>query len=464
MLFNSFVFIFVFLPPVLAIWWWPGLGRRTRLAVLTGASYVFYGYWDWRFTFLMLLSTLVDFGAGLAMERSRSQGMRRFFLVCSLAANLGLLGFFKYWGLLATSLNAVAAGLGFGASFPTIEVVLPVGISFYTFQTMSYSIDVYRRQVGATRDFLAFSAFVSMYPQLVAGPIVRYVELAEQIDRPRQRPEWEEIRRGVELFLIGLCKKVLLADAIGAQVDRVLETPDLLGLAGSWAAMVGFALQIYFDFSGYSDMAVGLGYLLGFRLPMNFNSPYKARNISEFWERWHISLSSWLRDYLYIPLGGSRKGHARTLRNLAITMFLGGLWHGANWTFVAWGLYHGVLLLGYHSWRRAHLPVPGPRTSMFLTFALVVVGWVFFRSDGFGMAGILLGRMFGLSGSALSPAGASPALLVLVGAGCAWCLIAPNSWDFRPPKSRLSMVALALMAILGTMRLEVLRPFLYFQF
>lgn len=464
MLFNSFEFVFLFLPVVLVVWWMRGVPARLRLALLTAASYVFYGYWDWRFTFLMLASTLVDFVAGARIHKAGSRAGRMFWLVFSLVSNLGLLGFFKYSGFLAETVNTLAAWGGSPARIPLFDIVLPVGISFYTFQTMSYTLDIYRGETVPTRDFWKFSAYVSMFPQLVAGPIIRYTEIEAQLAALPTSPSADRMYEGVRFFVLGLCKKVLIADVIGAQIDPLFADPERLQLVGSWMAVLGFTLQIYFDFSGYSDMAVGLGHMMGFQFPQNFDSPYKSANIAEFWRRWHMSLSFWLRDYLYKALGGNRRGGLITLRNLAITMLLGGLWHGAAWTFVVWGMYHGLLLVAHHLLRARGWVPSSAALARALTLFFVVIGWVFFRAESLPMAWGLLGRMFGGFGLEENLAAVPGGLAFMIAATLGWCLFAPNTWELRvKPGGRAALVYASLM-LLCTLRLDVERPFVYFQF
>lgn len=349
MLFNSYVFLFLFLPLVLLAWWVPRT-LQLRLALLVLASYVFYAGWDYRFCWLMLLTTVMDYMAAGRIARGRSPRERKSWLVAALTFNLGLLAYFKYAGFFTQSVNGVAHTLGLGSIAPTLAIVLPLGISFYTFESMSYTIDVYRGIAKPAKSFLHYMLFISIFPKLIAGPIIRYTDVEDQYAELRGRVDYELMWRGTVFFVIGMVKKVLIADQIAAHAAPLMAVAHP-GLAESWVIVGSYTLQIYFDFSGYSDMAVGLGYMLGFRFPQNFNRPYIARNISEFWDRWHITFSRWLRDYLFIPLGGSRRGALRTLRNLFVVMFLGGLWHGASWTFVAWGVYHGTLPGIYHSTR-----------------------------------------------------------------------------------------------------------------
>lgn len=465
MLFNSYVFCLLFLPLVLAVWWWLP-GTRLRLGALTLASYLFYGWWDWRFVPLMLLSTSADYVAGGYLARSGDAARRRVCLGLLLAFNLGILGVFKYFDFFTGTLNGLGVLLGAPMDLPLLHLVLPVGISFYTFNSISYTIDIYRGRLAPARGFLEFAAFVAMFPHLIAGPIVRYADMAPQLEAVPPRPERAAWVMGLWFLVLGLAKKVLLADALADQVVTPLwHQWASLDSGEAWLATLGYTLQIYFDFSGYSDMAVGLAFLLGFRFPQNFNSPYRATNIAEFWRRWHMSLSFWLRDYLYIPLGGSERGAGRAARNLLLVMFLGGLWHGAAWTFVLWGLYHGLLLAG-HAWCRRHALVPraGPLAAL-LTFVLVMLGWVLFRSASLAEAAHLLGVMTGFVAGAGGNGGllglfAYPLLLFAL--GIVW--FSPNSWELRFPRTRLAAVGLALLALACVLRFAAPSPFLYFQF
>lgn len=394
MIFNSFIFLFAFLPVAFIVYWLLR-GKQVRYLWLTAMSYIFYGYWNWRFIFLMLLVTTVDFALGLFIDRAVTSKKRKILLSLSIITNLGLLGFFKYFNFGLDALRIMSSTFGLDLALPILSIILPVGISFYTFQSMSYTIDIYRKQLSPTKNFLEFACFVSLFPQLVAGPIVRFREIVSDLENIDKLEKSKAMHKGINFFVIGLAKKVLLADSIALIINPMFNNYALLGTVGAWLAVLGYTYQLYFDFSGYSDMAVGLGYLFGFRFPQNFNSPYKAINISDFWRRWHISLSTWLRDYLYIPLGGSRLGNTRTYVNLLLTMLLGGLWHGANWTFVVWGGYHGALLALYKAFQKQYdqLPVALQKS---LTFLLVIIGWVFFRSTDFSMANSLLRKMFNL--------------------------------------------------------------------
>jgi len=463
MLFNSAIFLFAFLPVCYAVFWLLP-SARARYAWLTVTGYVFYGYWDWRFCFLMAFSTLVSYAAGLGFLRwDHDPGRRRLCLVVPIVVDLALLGFFKYANFAMDSAQGVASWLGWDARLPHLNVILPVGISFYTFHTISYIVDSYRRVIRPTRNFFEFSTYVSLFSQLVAGPIVRFRQIEEDLDNIGRHDRRQWLHRGISFFTIGLVEKVLVADSIAAFVDPALANYASLSTAGAWLAMAGYTLQLYFDFSGYSTMAVGLGYLFGIRIPQNFNSPYKSLDPSDFWRRWHISLSSCLRDYVYIPLGGNRHGEASTYRNLLLTMLIGGLWHGASWTFVVWGGYHGVLLALHRRFARYWdvLPALLRQVTMIL---LVLVGWVFFRSTSFGMATSLLATMFTPTpGDLVDQAPLALAALMCAGA---WATAGPNAFDLQhvPSWRRRTALTAAFAASLAIIIGTRTTPFLYFQF
>jgi alginate O-acetyltransferase complex protein AlgI len=321
---------------------------QPRKLLLLVASYVFYMWWNPAFVLLIVLSTAIDFTVGRRMAAERDPLRRKTLLLASVVSNLGLLGYFKYAGFLSDSLLGVMRMLGFEPGWTSLHVTLPVGISFYTFQTMSYTIDVYRERIPASRSPLDFALFVAFFPQLVAGPIVRAADFMPQLERP-VRLHFDQAT--AFLFLKGLVKKVIFADNVAVFADAIFASPGDWPSAIVWLATLCFAVQIYCDFSGYSDMAIAIARFLGFEIPINFDHPYLARNPSDFWRRWHISLSSWLRDYLYVSLGGNRAGRLRTYRNLMLTMLLGGLWHGASWNFVLWGFLHGALLVAHRRFR-----------------------------------------------------------------------------------------------------------------
>jgi alginate O-acetyltransferase complex protein AlgI len=400
-LFNSLTFV-VFFAVVLAVHHLPLAWRVKKLNLLL-ASYLFYAAWNPPFVLLLWLSTVVDFIAARQIAGSTRIGVRRLWLVISMLTNLGLLGFFKYGGFFLENFSAAASAYGFSYHPAAPSIILPVGISFYTFQTMSYTIDVFRRNTPPAKSFLDFALFVTFFPQLVAGPIVRATQLLPQFVKEHQatRPQ---LLWGLGLMTWGLFQKIVLADTfLAPTADAVFGATDpVLGL-DAWLGAFAFSGQIFFDFAGYSTVAIGSALCLGFSIPENFRYPYAAIGFSDFWKRWHISLSSWLRDYLYIPLGGNRKGNLRTNVNLLFTMLLGGLWHGASWTFVAWGLLHGLYLwlervlksvFGGREW----LAHPATRIVFgLLTFMLITVTWVFFRSSDFSTAGGLLRSMAGFT-------------------------------------------------------------------
>ncbi len=466
MLFHSYTFLAFFLAVVLVHGLTPMAQRRY---VLLLSSYIFYSSWNPKYALLILASTVVDFIAAKGIHGSESPGRRKLFLIVSLATNLGLLAVFKYYNFFSHSLTEYLS-----LSLPLHELLLPVGISFYTFQSMSYTIDVYRRRSELSRDFVDFALFVSFFPQLVAGPIIRAVDFLPQIAATTRRTP-EQIRLGLKLFLLGLFKKIVVADNLALLVDRVHQAPADVGSGDLWVSAYAFAFQIYFDFSGYSDMAIGLASLLGFEFPANFRRPYCAINISDFWRRWHISLSTWLRDYLYISLGGNRGGAARTLRNLMITMILGGLWHGANWTFIAWGFLHGVFLVAHRLFGTLATVWPGlkriadSRTMIpvwvLLTFHGWVISMVLFRTGSIDVALGMLSRMFIPGGDFAFTAGSTLLLCAVLYA----TQVGEELFGFFERFDRWPLVLRAAILALAVWTMILLtprsvEPFLYFQF
>lgn len=396
MVFNSLVFLVFFL---VVYGLYRVLPHRGQNMLLLVASYFFYGWWDWRFLSLIFISTVVDYWAGLAIEDAADNPRRRkVALWISLVSNLGILGFFKYFNFFADNLAALFQSLGMAMAPRHLNIILPVGISFYTFQTMSYTLDIYRRQMRPTRSFLDFATFVAFFPQLVAGPIERASHLLPQIQNPRVVTRAGMVS-GTWLIVWGLFKKCVIADNLAILADGAFGDATSTG-AVALLGLYAFAFQIFCDFSGYSDIARGLARWMGIDLMVNFNNPYFALNPKDFWARWHISLSSWLRDYLYIPLGGNRKGPRRTYVNLGLTMLLGGLWHGAAWTFIAWGAFHGLLLVGYHAWSQRFLPKGSSDSGRWSwlrrigMFHLACIGWLFFRASSLGQVGAMGTRIF----------------------------------------------------------------------
>ena len=466
MVFTTHIFVFYFLPLVLLIYY---ALPRYKNAFLTIASYVFYGWWEPWFVLLMMTSTVVDYiCGGIIATPGASVTRRRTALVTAIVCDTALLAFFKYYVFTAENLNVLLHVFGAGA-LPVLKITLPIGISFYTFESMSYTIDVYRGVVQRARSFSDLSCFISLFPHLVAGPIVRYNVVADQLAYREHTPE--KFTHGIALFILGFAKKTLLANPMGTVADSVFAAQSPLAL-DAWVGVVAYAFQIYFDFSGYSDMAVGLSRMFGLVIPKNFASPYLAESITDFWRRWHISLSTWLRDYLYIPLGGNRKGPCRTYINLAAIMLLGGLWHGANWTFVVWGAYHGSLL-AFERWRGKTAPYDwlprGARVAF--TFVLVLISWVLFRSPTITAAMHYLGAMAGANSSA-GPAillGAeiyTPYSLAILGLCALLSFQRLEVYDWVEgldwPRA-FALVPLFLLAI-AAMFTQGLNPFLYFQF
>jgi alginate O-acetyltransferase complex protein AlgI len=444
------------------IGWW-GLRNPTwRLAFLAVMSYVFYAYWDWRFVGLMWASTGIDYLAGQMIVRASDRSRARMYLIAAMTANLAILGYFKYAGFFLDSLEGIGSAFGLDTDLPGVHVVLPIGISFYTFNSMSYTIDVYRGVCRPARNIVHYAAFVAMFPHLIAGPIVRYADIESQLARLAPRLSAGLAASGIFFFACGLGKKLLFADTIAPTVDQLFARHDSLGFISAWGAALGYSLQLYFDFSGYSDMAVGLAFLLGFRFPQNFNSPYKSVNISEFWRRWHMSLSFFLRDYLFIPLGGSRGSRAEILRNLVIVMFLGGLWHGAAWTFVVWGLLHGLFLVVHAVARGAGLTPPSVIVNRIITFVAVVGAFVVFRAASLGDAIDVLSGMAGLHGVGVVSFGLGYALTV---AGLlVFVNVAPNTWEITVRPTPRVAAALGLVAAFAVLQIAEPSPFLYFQF
>jgi len=485
MVFSSQIFLFYFLPLVLAAYYL--LPFRARTALIAVSSYVFYGWANPIWAVIMFFGSSVDYVCGLLLLRMsrlpdvdglppvigpevvRTRGMK-LTLATSIVTNLGLLAVFKYTGFVAENINALGALLGSSKQIvPVLHVVLPVGISFYTFKAMSYAIDVYRGEARPMRRFTDYMCFEAFFPDLVAGPIIRYAALEEQM-RVRQHT-LEKFARGIAFFSLGMGKKILLANPMGHLADTAFAA-GAKHFYDAWLGLVGYAFQIYFDFAGYSDMAVGLALMLGFVLIQNFDSPYKSRSITEFWRRWHISLSTWLRDYLYIPLGGNRKGPVRTYVNLMTVMLFGGLWHGASWNFVIWGGIHGGMLGAERALGKAHpLRQLPPGVSVAFTFLIVCLSWVFFRAKTLGQALDYLGSLFGVStvseaSNVVSGALYQPYYLSLF-ALCAVVVFAmPNSWQLTARLSwpRVAFATSAMVLATLMMWTQTINPFLYFQF
>jgi len=465
MLFVEFAFFPFFLLVFAVHWSLPQ--HRARKAWLLLASYFFYGFWDWRFLSLILVSTLVDYVVGRKLITTHR---RKLWLLFSLGTNLGLLGTFKYLGFFVESAVEMLTVLGFQPHVPTLEIILPVGISFYTFQTLSYSIDVYRRQLEPTKDILDLALFVAFFPQLVAGPIVRASQFLPQLVK-RTPFSRVDVRGALVLFLIGFFKKACVSDHLAYVADNYFASPGDYDSLSAWIAVLAYAVQIYADFSGYSDMAIACAALLGYELCINFEHPYFAGSITAFWRRWHISLSSWLRDYVYIPLGGNRGTTLRTYGNLLATMLLGGLWHGAGWNFVLWGGLHGGGLALHRAWKEL-LPDDHPLRWLShglgipLTFLFVCVGWVFFRATSLGdsletLRGLLL---FASPGSKELPRAVLAVFLPLALLHLASRYrILERHWRALPAPLFALGYGGAVSAVLPLVAVGA-KPFIYFQF
>jgi D-alanyl-lipoteichoic acid acyltransferase DltB (MBOAT superfamily) len=472
MLFNTADFAWFFAAVLLSL---RALPHRAQNRFLLLASYVFYGAWDWRFTGLLALSTLVDFAIARALYREDAPRRRRALVVVSLVVNLGILGYFKYAGFFADSLRDLLSAFGVEVPPFALQVILPVGISFYTFQTLSYTIDVYRRQLEPVRNLLDFALYVAFFPQLVAGPIERGARLLPQVLAPR-RFGLEALGSGGWLILWGLFKKVVIADNLGRLVDAVFAPGAAPSGGELLLAIHAFSIQIYCDFSGYTDIARGSARILGFDLMLNFRLPYFATSPADFWHRWHVSLSTWLRDYLYIPLGGNRSGRTRTYRNLLITMVLGGLWHGAAWPFVLWGAFHGLLLCLHRAlrpWLERLAPASRAGAALWwgvrvaVTYHLVAFGFFLFRSTSLAqierlLAALCDGLAPGLAGEWLLP------FAVLCAPLLAFQVVQAASGELEPlgrwPLPARVLVCAAVLAGLLLFGEDGGNAFIYFQF
>jgi alginate O-acetyltransferase complex protein AlgI len=499
MLFTEPTFLFVFLPVLLALYFAPRLLQFSRTEPVTAvaddaqatsrptstltsgrnwllviASVVFYARGAAAFTSLILASIVINYGAALLVDRWRGTRRGRATLAAAIALNLSSLAAFKYAGFLTTNANLLLRAVG-GHQFPVPEVLLPIGISFFTFHSISYIVDVYRRDAAAQKRPVEAALYLLLFPQLIAGPIIRYREIANQLSN--RHDDVGEFAVGVRRFIVGLGKKMLIANIVAVPADRIFEMPTAeLTAAHAWLAVVCYTLQIYFDFSGYSDMAIGLGRMFGFRFPENFRYPYIAASVQEFWRRWHMTLSAWFRDYLYVPLGGNRVGSARLYVNLLTVFFLCGLWHGASWTFVVWGLWHGLFLVLERLGLGAMVSrAPRPLRHVY-ALLVVMVGWVFFRADSLTHAVAMLGAMAGLGAHAPTVYAVSwylsPELLVALVAGIVGA-VPLLSWLSAREHGAVAMLrpALANVALLVVLFASVMliaartyNPFIYFKF
>ena len=486
MLFNSYTFVCLFLPVTLVAYALLSRlhHRRTSIAWLVAASLFYYGWWEPRYLLLLLPSTLFNYGSGIAIDQLQTDRGKRALLIVGITANLALLGYFKYFNFFVNTINAVA-----DTQFSTSSIVLPLAISFFTFQQIAYLVDVYTGRADEY-SLVDYSLFVCFFPQLIAGPIVHHAEMLPQFTRRAYRFDDGDFAVGATMFTIGLFKKVVIADTLATFASPVFGTAET-GSSPSfwlaWQAALAYTGQLYFDFSGYSDMAIGAARLFGIKLPLNFNSPYKARNIIDFWRRWHMTLSRFLRDYLYVPLGGNRRGRPRRYVNLMITMVLGGLWHGAGWTFVFWGFLHGLYLCvnhGYralvrdHHWARAESRLVSALYTG-ITLICVVVAWVFFRAESFAGALRVLEGMCDVT----RLAGTTPDVRAWswVSAALALALFAPNSQEIlsqyepalgvKPTTQALTWkpnapwaLVTAAVALYGLLHISRASEFIYYQF
>lgn len=394
MVFSNLVFIFAFLPIVLLVYFL--VPKVLKNFILLIVSLFFYAWGEPIYVFLMLFSILINYVFGLLIEQSKDRlQLKKTYLIISVLANLAILGYYKYSNFLIENINAV-----FGLNIVSEPLPLPIGISFFTFQAMSYVIDVYRKDAAVQRNIFDLALYISLFPQLVAGPIVRYNTIADQIKNRVHNVEL--FSDGIRQFIIGLAKKVIIANPLGEVADTIFAmNPDNMSVTTAWIGIIAYSLQIYFDFSGYSDMAIGLGKMFGFKFLINFNYPYIAKSVSEFWRRWHISLSSWFRDYIYIPLGGNRKGEWKTYRNLLIVWTATGFWHGASWTFMAWGFYYGIIICIERLGLGKVLAKLWSPLQHIYVLLIVMIGWVFFRADSFSYSTEFIQTMFGLNGTEL---------------------------------------------------------------
>lgn len=479
MLFSSGIFLFLYLPFFLLVYYL--LPKYWHNAFLFAASLVFYAWGEGLIVFVLLLSAFINYVAGRLIER----GQRRAGLWLSLIGSLSLLGYYKYANFLVDSIRGVADVLGLPvADNLTLPLIaLPIGISFYTFQGISYTLDIYWGRIRANRSFLDYGTYVAMFPHQIAGPIVRYADIAPELaDRSTTI---QKFSIGVERFILGLAKKVLLANTFASLADSIFNAPpDSYPTATAWLGILAYSLQIYFDFSGYSDMAIGLGKMVGFDFKENFNYPYIARSVQDFWRRWHISLSSWFRDYVYVPLGGNRGSKARTYRNLLIVFFVTGLWHGASWNFIVWGLYHGVFLLIERAGFGKRLSKIWPFFAHAYTLLVVLIGWVFFRAATLPEAIQYLQKMAGLAAPATSAITFPPAYFLnpeVVGSLLLGIVLATpvyahlqRWWDrllARLVSMRFLLDSIYVVGLVGLFVLSVMylaadtyNPFIYFRF
>lgn len=461
MVFSSNIFLFAFLPLFLVCYYltpW-----RAKSALILVLSYVFYAWWRPDFMGLLVGVTVVSYAFALAIGASDDGPRRHLLLTVAVTLNLAALAYFKYANFGVESFNAALTAMGF-KPLAFAHVLLPIGLSFYIFHAISYLVDIYRKEAPPARNLIDFAAFIALFPHLVAGPVLRYHLLAAQFKS--RVHSWETWSRGCVIFMVGFCQKVLIADTVAPLADAAFAAP-LPSLIDAWLGTLAYTIQLFFDFSGYSSMAIGLALMIGFVFPENFNDPYTSRSITEFWKRWHMSLSNWLREYLYVSLGGNRKGKARTYINLFLTMLLGGLWHGANWTFVLWGAWHGGILALERYWlERFGKPLLPAWLGVIKTMLLVMIGWVLFRAADVGAAARTFTGMLGGNGIALSPAvqwQVTPDRLAFLALGIGLVYALPWLKRNGGGPLRFLLVPLFLWAV-ATLSSQSFTPFLYFQF
>ena len=457
MVFSSLLFLFMYLPAVLAVYYITP--RRWRNALLFVVNLIFYGWGEPIYVSLMIFSTVVDYTCGWFINKYRHQNDKkaRAFLVASMVINLSLLGFFKYAGFITDTLNFLPF-----LHIPSFKVALPIGISFYTFQTMSYSIDVYRGDAPVQKNIISFGTYVSLFPQLIAGPIVRYKDVAYQLDHRRET--LDDFTKGVCIFCVGLAKKVLIANQMGALWDAIRATGETNGWLGSWVGIIAYSFQIYFDFSGYSDMACGLGNMLGFEFLKNFNYPYISKSITEFWRRWHISLGTWFREYVYIPLGGNRKGFGRQILNLFIVWFLTGLWHGASFNFIFWGLYFGTLLVIEKIVLKKWLDQSPAWVQHIYSLFFIVLGWVIFYFTDLGEMGAFFASLFSFAGPVVGQSAGALILSSLASTPLGAKLYAKVKATAFDPALRTAYCTVVMGLSTALLVSQSYNPFLYFRF
>ena len=466
MVFSGIEFLYYFLPAVMLIYFLAPKRLKNLMLFVSGLG--FYAWGEPVYVIVMVISTAVDYTAGILMSKTEDERKRRACLISSVVINLGLLFTFKYSSFAVDTFNGI-----FRTAIPSPNLPLPIGISFFTFQSMSYTIDLYRRKITVQRSFINFAAYVTCFPQIVAGPIVKYQDIAAELDD--RRVSISDMSDGVSIFIVGLAKKVLLANNIGIFWSRVKEMDySTLPALTAWLGIIAFTFQIYFDFSGYSDMAIGLGRMLGFTYPKNFDLPYLSKSVSQFWRRWHITLGSWFRDYVYIPLGGSRAGKWKTVRNLAIVWLLTGLWHGASMNFVLWGAWFGLLIIAEHMGMGKMLEKLPAAFSWLYTMLAVVLGWVLFDTDSISSALRFIGAMFGAGGSfatgaswsLIGQAAISLALCIFFSSGATKNYIKRIGGQDSKVILVLKPVITAALLIASTAYLvnSTYNPFLYFNF